>query len=407
MSPGVRAGTRKAASGRPSSFTDLPDMTISWPFSRQQVLDANGRPYLDLRANFFLGGTSTPLTVYSDPARTVPRTQPVVADATGRFPRVYLPAGLYREQVLGPGGELWFDDGLGEAATGSTDPTQPPDASSYAQTGDVKWRLDGSILPGWARLNGGTLGNAGSGATERANADARAAFVYLWNSFGDGVATVSGGRGISGDSDFAAGKTITLPSMRGAVAAGLDDMGAGPAQRLQTLTSIGLNGGSQQALVGNATGLAIGMSVIAQGVSPGTRIADMDGTSITLSQPATSTGTVIARFSALSDAQLPGQDGGSAVVSLLVKQLPRITPSGSIGAIPPHKHPIGYQRLTVYGGGGNGAVNALGKNDTSTDTALTEEAGGTTPTFTGDAFGGNQAHAVLPPMRLGTFFLKL
>ncbi|BAQ43964.1 hypothetical protein [Methylobacterium aquaticum] len=390
-------------------------MTISWPFSRQQVLDANGRPYLDLRANFFASGTTNPLTVYSDPGRTTARTQPVLADGNGRFPRVYLPDGQYREQVLGPGGaELWFDDGLGEPVvtdpTDPTDPTTPPDANSYARTGDVKWRMDASIQPGWVRLNRGTIGNASSGASERSNADAAALFIYLWTTFPDSLAPVVGGRGLSAASDFAAGKSIALPSMQGRLAAGLDDMGASPAQRLQTIANLDIAEGSTRAQASNTANLALGMSIIAPGLSAGTRIADLDGATVTLSQPAGagSTGTVQARFSVLDDAQSPGQDGGSALVTLQAKQVPKVTPSGSISPIPAHRHPLVYQRLSVYGGGGaSGAVNSIGNEAAQHDDAVTSEAGGATPTFTGTPFGGDQAHSNLPPMRLGTFFMRL
>ncbi|MFC6790564.1 hypothetical protein ACFQE0_13705 [Methylobacterium komagatae] len=80
-------------------------MTISWPLSRQQVLDANGRPCLPAYAHFFAGGTTDPLTVYADAGLTVPLPDPVKTDGEGRFPRVFLPAGLYAEQVLGPYGD--------------------------------------------------------------------------------------------------------------------------------------------------------------------------------------------------------------------------------------------------------------------------------------------------------------
>ncbi len=53
---------------------------------------------------------------------------------------------------------------------------------AIVSTGDVKWRLDAGIVPGWVRMNGRTLGGAGSGATELASATAAAAFAYLWNS---------------------------------------------------------------------------------------------------------------------------------------------------------------------------------------------------------------------------------
>lgn len=55
-----------------------------------QVLDGNGNPYPAARATFFLSGTSTPLTVYTDIGLTVAHPVPVVADANGVFPPVYL-----------------------------------------------------------------------------------------------------------------------------------------------------------------------------------------------------------------------------------------------------------------------------------------------------------------------------
>jgi hypothetical protein len=64
----------------------------TWPLSRQQVFDASGRPLLVPRVAFFKAGTTTPLAVYSDAALTKPLAQPVKADGTGRFPRIYLPS---------------------------------------------------------------------------------------------------------------------------------------------------------------------------------------------------------------------------------------------------------------------------------------------------------------------------
>ena len=79
-------------------------MTQSWPLSRQQVLDADGRPMIPARVHFFVGGTTTPLAVYSDSALTIPLAQPVERDlfkegkARGDKPlRITrgLPAGAY------------------------------------------------------------------------------------------------------------------------------------------------------------------------------------------------------------------------------------------------------------------------------------------------------------------------
>ena len=78
----------------------------------------------------------------------------------------------------------------------------------------VEWL--GSTAPtGWLLLEGGTIGDAGSGATVRANADTEALYTLIYNSMADAQAPVSGGRGASAAADFAAGKTITLPDVQG------------------------------------------------------------------------------------------------------------------------------------------------------------------------------------------------
>ncbi|MGE0701282.1 MAG: phage tail protein [Hyphomicrobiaceae bacterium] len=100
----------------------------------------------------------------------------------------------------------------------------------------------GSTEPtGWLFLRGGTIGDASSGASQRANADTATLFTLLWNSMSNTEAPVSGGRGANAAADFAAHKTITLPDARGRVIAGQDDMGGTSANRL-TGQSGGVNG---------------------------------------------------------------------------------------------------------------------------------------------------------------------
>jgi len=385
-------------------------MTISWPLSRQQVLDANGRPYLPAYANFFAGGTTDPLTVYADADLTVPLPQPVVADGTGRFPRVYLPAGLYAEQVLGPYGDvLWRDDDLGEPvpSTGG-EPAPTVDPNGVASTGDVKWRMDAAILPGWVRMNGRTIGAQGSGATEFADASAAALFAFLWTTFPEGIVSVVGGRGTSAAADFSAGKQITIPTMQGLVAAGLDDMGSSPAGKLQTITNVALTAGSATAQVADPSRLTIGMVLIGVGISASTTIIDIVGSTITLSQPAAagSTGTIVGRFSLMGDAQMPGQVSGDAITGLLPQMLPKITPSGTIDPILDHQHQVNFNFQQAYAAGGQGAVGSVGQ-PASNQNGQTQPAGAQTLAFHGTPFGGGQAHPNLQPTRLGTFFMKV
>lgn len=68
---------------------------------------------------------------------------------------------------------------------------------------------------GWVLCDGGSIGNAASGASNRANADTEPLFTLLWNSMADAQAPVSGGRGAGAAADFALNKNITIPDMRG------------------------------------------------------------------------------------------------------------------------------------------------------------------------------------------------
>lgn len=84
-------------------------------------------------------------------------------------------------------------------------------------TGAVTSYVGSSAPTGWVLLNGGTIGNASSGGTTRANDDTEDLFTLLWDSMADAEAAVSSGRGASAAADFAANKTITLPDSRGRV----------------------------------------------------------------------------------------------------------------------------------------------------------------------------------------------
>lgn len=102
---------------------------------------------------------------------------------------------------------------------------------------------------GWVRCNGRTVGNASSGATERANADTEPLFSFLWTNYSDSVCAVSSGRGASAAADYAANKTIGLPDLRGRAFFGLDDMGSTAASRLGSVitdqTTNGASGGTE------------------------------------------------------------------------------------------------------------------------------------------------------------------
>lgn len=86
---------------------------------------------------------------------------------------------------------------------------------AYFSTGDVKPTLKTTADSGWVMLNDGTIGDATSGGTTRANADTSALYALLWANCANAQCAVSTGRGGSAAADFAAHKTLALPKALG------------------------------------------------------------------------------------------------------------------------------------------------------------------------------------------------
>lgn len=82
---------------------------------------------------------------------------------------------------------------------------------------------------GWVKANGATIGNAASGATNRANADTEALFTVFWNDFSNTLLPIQDStgsattRGASAAADFAANKRLPVPDMRAEFVRGIDD----------------------------------------------------------------------------------------------------------------------------------------------------------------------------------------
>lgn len=90
------------------------------------------------------------------------------------------------------------------------------DGAGY-QTGDFKLAMRTSIPAGWIEPNG-SIGNASSNATNRANADTEDLFTLWWTEFTGWQLQDSSGsnvaRGASAAADFAAGKRMPVPDVR-------------------------------------------------------------------------------------------------------------------------------------------------------------------------------------------------
>jgi len=88
-------------------------------------------------------------------------------------------------------------------------------AAASWTTGDAKLTLKTAPDSGWIMADDGTIGDASSGASNRANADTESLYTLLWTNLPDAVAPVTGGRGASAAEDFAAHKPIQVGTIVG------------------------------------------------------------------------------------------------------------------------------------------------------------------------------------------------
>jgi hypothetical protein len=80
------------------------------------IYDDDGHIAVGATAEFFLAGTSTPLTVYADADQTTPLAP--VTNGAGRFPPIYIPTVNYKVRIKTASGAILFeaDDALSDAA---------------------------------------------------------------------------------------------------------------------------------------------------------------------------------------------------------------------------------------------------------------------------------------------------
>lgn len=199
-------------------------MAGSISLSLSQAFDELGRLLSDGRLYTYASGTTTPQNAYQDGALTNAHPWPVPLDSAGRIPQLFFADGFIRVRLLDRYGVAQINaDGVMVVGPSSGDITGGTvDATAILGTGDIKMRHGTGILAGYARCNGRSVGSAASGATERANADCEALFLFLWD---DVSLPVSGGRGASAAADWAANKNVQLPDYRSRAPAGLSDMG--------------------------------------------------------------------------------------------------------------------------------------------------------------------------------------
>lgn len=204
------------------------------PLSMTQQFDEFGKPLSGGLLYIIQAGTVNTLQQpYQDAGLTIVQPNPIPLDTAGRVPQFFLADGYIKIRLTDKLGNTQLArDGvlvIGPSAGGGgggpgVDPT------TLIQTGMLALFYGIGVLSGYVRSNGRTIGNAGSGATERANADTQALWIFLYGA--DPNLVVSGGRTGNALNDYNAGKQLTLPDYRGRAIAGLDDMGNAAAGRL-------------------------------------------------------------------------------------------------------------------------------------------------------------------------------
>lgn len=68
-------------------------------FSPPGALDTGTKSFAGAKATFFNAGTTTPRTVYTDQAETIPAASPLVADAAGLWPEIFASGGAVKVVV--------------------------------------------------------------------------------------------------------------------------------------------------------------------------------------------------------------------------------------------------------------------------------------------------------------------
>lgn len=148
----------------------------------------------------------------------------ILYDATFQAAIGGYPNGAIVGSLIVPG-NFWMstvDSNTSNPDSGGANWVTPP---AMRGTGEMQTRLLADTVAGWVILNGTTIGNAASGASQRANADTLFLYSYFWNGFSNTQCPVTGGRGATAAADFAAGKPIATYNMQATGVIGVDGMG--------------------------------------------------------------------------------------------------------------------------------------------------------------------------------------
>src|SRR5260221_3385325 len=306
-------------------------LTQQFSFTNCQAFtNACGTPLIGGLLYFYQVGTvATVQQSFQDTALTLPNPSPLQLDTNGRVPNFYLANGSVHVRLTDANGIVQFDipsalvigPSSGGGGGGTIDPT------TIFATGDYKWRATSEFVTGFVKANAQTIGSATSGATQRANADTQALFIYEWQNCPDLHCPVLGGRGASGLADFNANKQLSLPDCRGRICGvGLDDMGNAAAGRI--FASNVTSGGGDGVTTPNASG-GVAQVTLAQAQLPAVT-PTFTGTNAPIS---VGNGGTIAGAPASQNDCCTGGPNPIQVSSATTTLSGNFTPSGTISAL--------------------------------------------------------------------------
>jgi microcystin-dependent protein len=190
---------------------------LNWPnpFS----IDAAGIPRAGAQLFFYQTGTNTPQATYSDPALTVPNTNPVIADSAGQFGNIFL--------LQSPAYKVVLEDAQGNQVFTADPVGFSSQVTSGFQAGFISAYAGSTAPAGWLLCYGQAI--------------SRTTYAALFSAIGTAFGAGDGST------------TFGLPDLRGRLPVGRDDMGTVAANRVTNAgsgiagTTLGASGGDQLA----------------------------------------------------------------------------------------------------------------------------------------------------------------
>jgi len=324
------------------------------PLSLTQFFYESGELVRTARLFFYHPSTLDKITVYQDAALGVPHDSPVATGGKGRCPPVYVGAEPYRVRVYDVHGALVEEIPLLEGAMQATDPgggsvLTPAEKLQLLQTGDmVTMFSSGAPRAGFVRANGMLLAHPSFGGVgyniERQSADVEFLFKWLWGQSIDAILPVLPSRGSNATDDWAAGKAITLPDMRGRYMAGIDSVGGSTgAAEANRLAGVGYGVGNDN-IAGSIFGAALRALTVAQMPA---HTHGLNGSPTGVTTAAAATGQAVAAAYADIQAAATGVYAAGSPANLTV----HANYTGIVFTDPGHDHAIGAAVNQLPGSG--------------------------------------------------------